>query len=62
MIREEVVWALKNLGNADHVAANIVRREGYEVVIQHVMIGEISSGVRKDTTVAYLVVERKVEE
>jgi hypothetical protein len=54
MIKEEMAWAFKNKGSADHVAANIARREGYEVVIQHIAIG--------DTVVAYLVVERKVEE
>jgi hypothetical protein len=62
MIKEEMVGALKNKGNADHIAANIVCREGYEVVIQHITTGDFSSGVLEQITVAYLVVERKVEE
>jgi hypothetical protein len=62
MIKEEVVWGFKNRENADHVAANIVRREGYEVVIQHITTGDFSFGGLEQITVAYLVVERKVEE
>jgi hypothetical protein len=59
MIKEEVVWALKNLGDADRVAVEIERREGYELVVQHVKSSNFFSD---QTPVAYLVVERKVEE
>jgi hypothetical protein len=58
MIKEEVVWGFLKKENADSVAENIYCREGYEPVIQHVMTGIFSSGA----PVAYLVVERKVEE
>ena len=58
MIKEEVVWGFKNKENADSVAENISCREGYELVIQHVMTGIFSSVA----PVVYLVVERKVEE
>ena len=59
MIKEEVVWAFKNKENADLFAANIGCREGYEVIVQHVMG---SNFFADQTPVAYLVVERKVEE
>ena len=54
MIKEEVVWGFKNRENALALASNILCKEGYEAFVQHIAIG--------DTVVAYLVVERKVEE
>lgn len=54
MIKEEVVWGFKNRENALALASNVLCKEGHEVFVQHIAIG--------DTVVAYLVVERKVEE
>ena len=54
MIKEEVVWGFKNKENALALASNVLCKEGYEAFVQHVAIG--------DTVVAYLIVERKVEE
>jgi len=54
MIKEEVVWGFKNRENALALASNVICKEGYEVFVQHIAVG--------DTVVAYLVVERKVEE
>jgi hypothetical protein len=54
MIKEEVVWGFKNREDAIALASNVLCKEGYEAFVQYVAIG--------DTVVAYLVVERKVEE
>jgi len=52
MIKEEVVWGFKNRENAIALANNVLCKEGHEVLLQHIAIG--------DTVVAYLVYERKV--
>ena len=62
MIKEEVVWGFKNKENALSLASNVLCKEGYEVFVQHITTGDFSSGVLEQITVAYLVVERKVEE
>ena len=59
MIKEEVVWGFTSKAYAMALAQNMLCREGYEVVVQHVMR---SNFFADQTPVAYLVVERKVEE
>ena len=54
MIKEEVVWGYKNKKDALALARIVLCKEGHEVFVQHISVG--------DTVVAYLVVERKVEE
>jgi hypothetical protein len=54
MIKEEVVWAFKTREDALALASNILCRGGHEVFVKHIAIDL--------EVVAYLVVERKVEE
>jgi hypothetical protein len=54
MIKEEVVWGFRTRDEAFALANNVLCREGHEVIVQNISIG--------DTVVAYLVVERKIEE
>jgi hypothetical protein len=54
MIKEEVTWGFKDREEALTLASNVLCKEGHEAFVQHIAIG--------DTVVAYLVVERKVEE
>ena len=59
MIKEEVVCGFSSKEVAMALARNMLCREGYEVIVQHVMR---SNFFADQTPVAYLVVERKVEE
>ena len=54
MIKEEVVWAFETREEALALASNVLCKEGHEVFVQHIAIDL--------EVVAYLVVERKVEE
>jgi hypothetical protein len=58
MIKEEVVWGVTNRERAMVLAENLLCREGYEVIVQHVKKGNFFSD---QTPVIYLIVERKVE-
>jgi len=59
MIKEEVVWGVSSKERAMVMAENLLCRKGYEIVVQHVKKCNFFSN---QTPVAYLVVERKVEE
>lgn len=54
MIKEEVVWGFETREEALDLARNILCKEGHQVFVQHIAIDL--------EVVAYLVVERKVEE
>jgi hypothetical protein len=56
MIKEEVEWGFRTRDEAFALANNVLCKEGYEVIVQNIAIGYTSE------VVAYLVVERKVEE
>jgi hypothetical protein len=59
MIKEEVVWGVTDKERAMALAENLLCREGYEIIVQHVKRGNFFADQKP---VIYLVVERKVEE